>query len=130
MRGQTIVDLVKMMEAHPDVGLIQTVPALMNAESLFGRMQQFANRCYAPIFIAGLNYWSRDAGNYWGHNAIIRTEPFMQYCDLPHLPGRKPFGGAILSHDFVEAALLVRANWRRSGWRMIWKAATKKRRKA
>src|ERR1700722_1480441 len=111
MRGPTIVDLVKMMEAHPNVGLIQTVPSLVNAESLFGRIQQFANRCYAPVFIAGLNYWSQDVGNYWGHNAIIRTEPFMAHCDLPQLPGRKPFGGAILSHDFVEAALLARANW-------------------
>ncbi|HWF18915.1 MAG TPA: glucans biosynthesis glucosyltransferase MdoH [Verrucomicrobiae bacterium] len=111
MRGETIVDLVKMMEANQDVGLIQTVPALMNAESLFGRIQQFANRFYTPIFIAGLNFWSQGCGNYWGHNAIIRTEPFMQYCDLPQLPGRKPFGGQILSHDFVEAALLLRANW-------------------
>ncbi|HEY4416883.1 MAG TPA: glucans biosynthesis glucosyltransferase MdoH [Verrucomicrobiae bacterium] len=111
MRGETLVDLVKLMEAHPSVGLIQTVPALVNAESLFGRIQQFANRLYAPVFIAGLNYWALDLGNYWGHNAIIRTEPFMQYCDLPQLPGRKPFGGQILSHDFVEAALMVRANW-------------------
>ena len=111
MRGQTIVDLVKLMEVHPTVGLIQTVPALVNAESLFGRIQQFANRLYAPIFISGLNFWTLDLGNYWGHNAIIRTEPFMQCCDLPQLPGRKPFGGQILSHDFVEAALLLRENW-------------------
>ena len=111
MHGQTVVDLVKLMEARPDVGLIQTVPALVNAESLFGRIQQFANRIYAPIFIAGLNYWSRGVGNYWGHNAIIRTKPFMEYCDLPQLPGRKPFGGQILSHDFVEAALLLKENW-------------------
>ena len=111
MRGETIVDLVKLMEAHPNVGLIQTVPALVNAESLFGRIQQFANRLYAPVFIAGLNYWAQSFGNYWGHNAIIRTEPFMQFCDLPQLPGRKPFGGQILSHDFVEAALLLRENW-------------------
>ncbi len=111
MRGETLVDLVKLMEAHPAAGLIQTVPALVNAESLFGRIQQFANRLYAPIFIAGLNYWALDLGNYWGHNAIIRTEPFMQCCDLPQLPGRKPFGGQILSHDFVEAALLLRENW-------------------
>ncbi len=111
MRGETVVDLVKLMEANPDVGLIQTVPALVNAESLFGRIQQFANRLYAPIFIAGLNYWAQGFGNYWGHNAIIRTDPFMQYCELPHLPGRKPFGGQILSHDFVEAALLLRENW-------------------
>jgi membrane glycosyltransferase len=111
MRGGTLVDLVKLMEAHPNVGLIQTVPALVNAESLFGRIQQFSNRLYAPLFIAGLNYWALNLGNYWGHNAIIRTEPFMQFCDLPQLPGHKPFGGQILSHDFVEAALLSRANW-------------------
>jgi membrane glycosyltransferase len=111
MRGETVVDLVKLMEARPDVGLIQTVPALFNGESLFGRIQQFANRFYTPIFTAGLNYWSQGFGNYWGHNAIIRTEPFMRYCDLPQLPGRKPFGGQILSHDFVEAALLLKENW-------------------
>src|SRR5271168_4953977 len=111
MRGETLVDLVKLMETHPTVGLIQTVPALVNAQSLFGRIQQFANRLYAPVFIAGLNYWALDLGNYWGHNAIIRTEPFMQFCDLPQLPGRKPFGGQILSHDFVEAALMSRENW-------------------
>ena len=111
MRGETLVDLVKLMEAHPTTGLIQTVPALVNAESLFGRIQQFANRLYAPIFISGLNFWVLDFGNYWGHNAIIRTEPFMQFCDLPQLPGRKPFGGQILSHDFVEAALMLRENW-------------------
>ena len=111
MSGDTLVSLVKLMEVHPSVGLIQTVPSLVNAESLFGRIQQFANRLYAPVFIAGLNYWALDNGNYWGHNAIIRTEPFMQFCDLPHLPGRKPFGGQILSHDFVEAALMLRENW-------------------
>jgi membrane glycosyltransferase len=102
---------VKLMETHPQVGLIQTVPSLMNAESLFGRIQQFANRFYAPVFIAGLNYWAQGFGNYWGHNAIIRTEPFMQCCDLPQLPGIKPFGGQILSHDFVEAALMLKENW-------------------
>jgi membrane glycosyltransferase len=111
MSGDTIVSLVQLMEAHPTVGLIQTAPALVNARSAFGRMQQFANRLYGPVFMAGLNYWMQNAGNYWGHNAIIRTEPFMRYCDLPQLPGRKPFGGHILSHDFVEAALLRKENW-------------------
>ncbi|MCU0784415.1 MAG: glucans biosynthesis glucosyltransferase MdoH [Verrucomicrobia bacterium] len=111
MRGETVVDLVKLMETHPEVGLIQTLPALANAESLFGRIQQFANRLYSPVFMSGLNFWAQNFGNYWGHNAIIRTEPFMHYCDLPQLPGYQPFGGQILSHDFVEAALLLRENW-------------------
>lgn len=110
--GETLVNLVKLMEAHPSVGLIQTPPAAINAESLFGRMLQFANRLYAPLFTAGANFWALGFGNYVGHNAIIRTQPFMKYCDLPHLPGKKPFGGQILSHDFVEAALLAKNHWR------------------
>ncbi len=50
-------------------------------------------------------------GNYWGHNAIIRTRAFADHCGLPDLPGRPPFGGHILSHDFVEAALMRRAGY-------------------
>jgi membrane glycosyltransferase len=111
MIGRTIVKMVKLMEAHPDVGLIQTPPALVNAESLFGRIHQFANRLYSPLFTTGLNYWMQNFGNYWGHNAIIRTAPFMEYCGLPKLPGKKPFGGQILSHDFVEAALMLKNQW-------------------
>jgi membrane glycosyltransferase len=116
MAGATLVKLVKLMEAHPSVALIQTPPAAINAESLFGRLQQFCNRLYAPLFTAGSNFWVQGFGNYVGHNAIIRTWPFMKYCDLPHLPGSKPFGGQILSHDFVEAALLVKNHWR------VWQA--------
>jgi membrane glycosyltransferase len=111
MNGATVVDLVRLMETHPKVGLIQTSPAVVNARSAFARFQQFANRLYGDVYHAGLNYWSQDGGNYWGHNAIIRTEPFMEFCDLPELPGRKPFGGQILSHDFVEAALLRKEDW-------------------
>jgi membrane glycosyltransferase len=111
MSGETVVALVQIMEAHPAAGLVQTVPAAANADSLFGRLQQFANRLYGPVFTSGLCYWTQEGGNYWGHNAIVRTEAFMQNCDLPQLPGRKPFGGQILSHDFVEAALLRKADW-------------------
>jgi membrane glycosyltransferase len=111
MSGATLVDLVKLMETHPAAGLIQSAPGLVNARTAFARIQQFGQRLYSPIFNAGFNYWTQDGGNYWGHNAIIRTEAFMQCCDLPQLPGKKPFGGHILSHDFVEAALMRRENW-------------------
>ena len=63
------------------------------------------------MFTAGLNFWQSSEGNYWGHNAIIRVTPFTDYCDLPDLPGKEPFGGKILSHDFVEAALMRKAGW-------------------
>jgi len=111
MTGETLVELYQRMESNPRVALIQTAPGLVNGESLFGRMQQFANRLYGPVFMEGLAFWQQNGGNFWGHNAIIRLRPFMEHCDLPELPGRKPFGGHILSHDFVEAGLLRRAGW-------------------
>lgn len=111
MSGQTVVSLVRLMERNPGAGLIQTAPSLVRAKSLFARTLQFAFRLYGPIFQAGLSYWQLGEGNYWGHNAIIRVAPFIEHCALPRLPGREPFGGRILSHDFVEAALLRRAGW-------------------
>jgi len=111
MGGEELVNLVRIMERNHNVGICQTAPRIVFGESLWGRLQQFANRFYGPIFMAGLNSWQQGDGNYWGHNAIIRMAPFMDYCALPDLPGREPFGGKILSHDFVEAALMRRAGY-------------------
>src|SRR5260221_6849239 len=99
------------MEVNPRAGIIQTMPKLVGSETVFGRIQQFASRLYSPLFAAGLNYWQQGAGNYWGHNAILRMSPFLTSCTLPVLPGREPLGGRILSHDFVEAALMRDAGW-------------------
>lgn len=111
MQGQTLVKMVRLMERHPHVALIQTPPVPVNRESLFARILQFASSLYGRMFTAGLNYWQLGESNYWGHNAIIRIQPFLEHCGLPKLPGHEPFGGEILSHDFVEAALLRRAGW-------------------
>lgn len=112
MTAQAITELVARMEASPRTALIQTVPTIINARTLFARLQQFSLRACGPIFGAGLAWWCGDAGNYWGHNAIIRVRAFAACAGLPELPGRAPFGGAILSHDFIEAAMLRRAGWR------------------
>ncbi|HXA13734.1 MAG TPA: glucans biosynthesis glucosyltransferase MdoH, partial [Opitutaceae bacterium] len=111
MTGRALVQLVAMMEKNPHVGIIQTAPRIVNGATLYARLQSFANRLYSPLFLAGLNYWQQGDGNYWGHNAIIRVQPFMAHCALPDLPGSEPFGGRILSHDFVEAALMRKAGW-------------------
>lgn len=111
MTGDTLVQMLRRMQANPQVALLQTAPALAGGESLFGRMQQFSNRLYGKIFMEGLAFWQGCGGNFWGHNAIIRLRPFIEQCELPKLPGKKPFGGHILSHDFVEAGLLRRAGW-------------------
>ena len=111
MAGETLVKMVDLMEAHPGVALIQSAPLPVNHESLFARILQFASSLYSDIFITGANFWQLSSSNYWGHNAIIRMQPFAEHCGLPRLPGREPFGGEILSHDFVEATLLREAGW-------------------
>ena len=111
MLGHTIVQLAAAMEADPDAGIIQTLPLIINRNTLFARIQQFAARIYGPVIAAGLSTWMGRDGNYWGHNAIIRTRAFADHCGLPHLRGKPPMGGHILSHDFVEAALIRRAGY-------------------
>jgi membrane glycosyltransferase len=111
MTGRRLARLVALMDANPRAALIQAPPMLVSGESLFARSQQFASWAFGPIYAAGLAKLQGPDGNYWGHNAIIRVRPFTEHCGLPILPGRPPLGGEILSHDFVEAALLRRAGW-------------------
>ncbi len=111
MTGHSIVSLAAAMEADPDSGIIQTLPLIINRNTMFARVQQFAARIYGPVIASGLAVWSGRDGNYWGHNAIIRTKAFADHCGLPDLRGRPPFGGHVLSHDFVEAALIRRAGY-------------------
>lgn len=119
MTGQTLRAMVSAMEREPKLGLLQSVPRLVGSQTLFARSQQFAAAYYGPLVATGLAAWQGDSGNYWGHNAIIRTEAFASSAGLPELPGKPPLGGHILSHDFVEAALLVRAGWRVRLWPTI-----------
>ena len=111
MCGDTLVRLAGAMERNHRLGLIQTLPTLVNLTSLFARAQQFASRLYGPMLARGVAWWSGPQGNYWGHNAILRVRAFADQAGLPHLAGRRPFGGHIMSHDFVEAALMRRAGW-------------------
>lgn len=111
MEADTMLELARRMEADPDVGLIQTIPKLINGTTLMARLQQFATQVYGPVVGTGLAWWTDKEGNFWGHNAIIRTVAFMSAAGLPDLKGAPPFGGHILSHDFVEAALIRRAGW-------------------
>lgn len=114
MTAETIVKMARLMEANPHAGIIQASPQMVNSTSMFARMQQFAGKVAGPVVGAGLAYWQAGNSNYWGHNAIIRTRAFIDCCGLPKLKGKGPFGGFILSHDFVEAALIARGGW--SAW--------------
>ena len=112
MEGSTIVAMVRRMEADPELGLLQTVPRIINARTMFGRSIQFSASYLSPTFARGAALMQGREGPYWGHNAIVRMRAFAASCGLPELSGTPPFGGHILSHDYVEAALLSRAGWK------------------
>ncbi len=111
MSGVAIRQLAKALAADPDAGLIQSRPMLIGARTLFGRVQQFSNSVYGWLLAEGLASWSQHEGNYWGHNAIIRTRAFAESARLPHLRGWRGDKRPILSHDFVEAGMLRRSGW-------------------
>ncbi|GJE36848.1 glucans biosynthesis glucosyltransferase MdoH [Methylobacterium persicinum] len=111
MTGAAMTRLVRLMQASPRTGLIQTVSYAAGRDTLFARVQQFAVRLYAPLALRCLETWQGPEGSYWGHNAILRIEAFAAHAGLPVLPGRAPLGGEILCHDIVEGALMVRAGW-------------------
>lgn len=112
MSGHAIVTLAKLMDIHPEAGVMQSLPTPAGRDTLFARLVQFAARLNGLMLSSGLAWWQLGEGNYWGHNAIIRLRPFAQYCALPVLPGKPPLGGEILSHDFVEAAFMRRAGFK------------------
>ncbi|MEO0403215.1 MAG: glucans biosynthesis glucosyltransferase MdoH [Pseudomonadota bacterium] len=112
MTGRAIDTLASELAADPQAGLIQSCPQLIGVDTLFARMQQFSNVAYGWLLAEGLAHWARTEGNYWGHNAIIRTRAFAAAAGLPHLRSVTGRRDLILSHDFVEASLLRRAGWR------------------
>ena len=111
MSGAVMVRLATAIEARANIGLLQTVPQLINGQTMFARWHQFASAVYGPVASAGLRWWSGTEATFWGHNAIVRVKAFAESCGLPELPEGSLLGGHIMSHDMVEAALLRRRGW-------------------
>ncbi len=111
MAGDAIVRLVRVMQAHPRLGILQSLVVGAPAESAFARIFQFGMRHGMRAYTFGSTWWTGDCGPFWGHNAVVRIAPFRDHCDLPILLGKPPLGGHVLSHDQVEATLMRRAGY-------------------
>ncbi|WPC65634.1 glucans biosynthesis glucosyltransferase MdoH [Rhodoferax ferrireducens] len=111
MSGDCLVSMVKLMEANPTAGIIQTATQAIGHVTLHARAQQFASRVTGRLFTLGMQFWQMGESHYWGHNAIIRIKPFMEHCALARIAGSGGMSGSIMSHDFVEAALMRRAGY-------------------
>ena len=111
MTAEALLTLVDRMERDPYLGIIQTLPRQVLGQTTFARIQQFGSWLYSPMYAAGASYWQGNSSPYWGHNAIIRVAPFIEYCGLPEVPRIGPLRGRFLSHDSVEAAFMRRLGY-------------------
>jgi membrane glycosyltransferase len=111
MSGEAIVRLTRMMQAHPKLGILQSLVVGMPSSSAFARIFQFGMRAGMRTYTMGQAWWTGECGPFWGHNALVRIKPFKEQCHLPILPGAPPLGGHVLSHDQVEATLMRRAGY-------------------
>jgi len=111
MGAETVFRLIRVMQASPEIGMLQSLVTGLPSRSLFTRVFQFGMRHGMRSFTLGSAWWQGDCGPNWGHNVLIRTAPFRTHCMLPELPGRGPLSGPILSHDQLEAVLIRRAGY-------------------
>jgi membrane glycosyltransferase len=111
MSAEAMLELVRVMQAVPRLGILQSLVVGRPAESGFARLFQFGMRHGMRSYTTGSAWWHADCGPYWGHNAAIRLDAFREHCELPVLPGSPPLGGPVLSHDQIEAAMMRRAGY-------------------
>lgn len=104
MTAPALARMVRVMQTHPNLGILQTLAVGLPSRSLFCRLFQYGMRQSMRPYTLGSAWWQGPDGPYWGHNAILRVDAFRKACKLPVLPGKAPLGGEILSHDQVEAA--------------------------
>jgi membrane glycosyltransferase len=111
MSGREIVRMMRIMQAFPQIGILQSLVVGAPSKSAFARIFQFGMRQGMRPYAMGMAWWSGDCGPYWGHNALVRIKPFRDHCALPVLAGRSPLSGHVMSHDQVEAVLMRRAGY-------------------
>jgi membrane glycosyltransferase len=111
MPADAVLRMIRIAQANPTLGILQTLIVGMPSVSVFARVFQFGMRLGMRSYTLGSAWWQGDCGPYWGHNAIIRLAPFIAHCHMPVLPGNGPLSGPVLSHDQVEAVMMRRAGY-------------------
>ncbi len=106
-----ILRMVRIMQASPEIGILQGLVVGMPSTSAFARIFQFGMRLAMWSYTTGSAWWQGDCGPHWGHNSVLRLMPFTAHCHIPPLPEGGPLGGHILSHDQIEAVLMRRAGY-------------------
>jgi len=110
MTADAILRLVRIVQADSRLGILQGLVVGLPSTSLFARIFQFGMRLGMRSYTIGSAWWQSDCGPYWGHNAVLRLEPFIRHCELPVLKDGEA-ERHILSHDQIEAAMMRSAGY-------------------
>jgi membrane glycosyltransferase len=111
MTADAVLRLVRIMQADPNLGILQGLVVGLPSTSAFARIFQFGMRLGMRSYTIGSAWWQGDCGPYWGHNAVLRIKPFIEHCALPVLSKNGTEDRHILSHDQIEAALMRAAGY-------------------
>jgi membrane glycosyltransferase len=111
MTADAVLRLVRIMQADPRLGILQGLIVGLPSTSAFARVFQFGMRLGMRSYTIGSAWWQGDCGPYWGHNAVLRLEPFIAHCALPVLFRDGTEDRHILSHDQIEAVLMRAAGY-------------------
>jgi membrane glycosyltransferase len=111
MTADAVLRLVRIMQADPALGILQGLIVGLPSTSVFARVFQFGMRLGMRSYTVGSAWWQGDCGPYWGHNAVLRLQPFIAHCALPVLSSDGTEDRHILSHDQIEAVLMRAAGY-------------------
>ena len=90
------------LEKHPHVGIIQALPQPAGRETLFARLIQFGARLNGPMLSSGLAFWQLSEATTGGITPSCASSLLRSTARCRSCRAKRPLGGEILSHDFVE----------------------------
>ena len=109
--ASAVLRMVRIMQASPEIGILQGLVVGMPSTSAFARIFQFGMRLAMWSYTTGSAWWQADCGPHWGHNSVLRLKAFTAHCHIPPRPDGGALGGHIMSHDQIEAVLMRRAGY-------------------
>jgi membrane glycosyltransferase len=111
MAGTTIVQLARIMQANPRIGILQCTINCIFPQSTFARLFEFGHRLVWHNYILGSVWWQGERGQYRGHNAIVRIAAYAAHCRLSDLIGARAARVHVMCYDQVEGMLMHRAGY-------------------
>ena len=111
MSGEAILRLVRIMQAAPRLGILQSMIDCVSPSTAIARVFEFGHRHVWHNYILGSVWWQGERCQYRGHNVLIRVAAYAAHGRMNDGDGAYKTGRHVMCFDQVEAALLHRAGF-------------------